>query len=65
MPKPIKKYKQSLQERDEELQKKFKDTEFEKSDGFAMFVAAMITFVPVILVILGIIYFILWLIFLR
>lgn len=65
MSKPIKKYKQSLQERDEELKNKFKDTEFEKGDGFAMFVAAMVTFVPIILVFLGIIYFIVWLIFLR
>ena len=65
MPKGLKKYKESLKERDDELRAKFKDEEFEKSDGFAMFMAAFLTFIPPVLLILGIIYFILWLIFLR
>ncbi len=65
MSKGFKDYKKDLRDRDEELKNKFKDTEFEKSDGFAMFIAAMITFVPAILLILGGIYFLLWMLFLR
>lgn len=50
---------------DEELHKKFDDVEFEKHDGLAMFIAAMITFVPIILAILLVIWLLLWVIFLR
>lgn len=48
---------------DEEIRNKFKGVEFEKHDRLAMFIAALITFVPVILVVLGIIYFIIWVLF--
>lgn len=65
MSKNFKEYKKQLGDRDEELKDKFKDVEFDKQDGIAMFIAAFVTFVPVILVILGGIYFIVWLLFLR
>lgn len=65
MSKNFKEYKKQLGDRDEELKDKFKDVEFDKYDGIAMFIAAFVTFVPVILVILGGIYFIVWLLFLR
>ncbi len=61
MSKNFKEYKKQLGDRDEDL----KDVEFDKHDGIAMFIAAFVTFVPVILVILGGIYFIVWLLFLR
>lgn len=54
----------TLVKSDEEIRNKFKDVEFEKHDGLAMFIAALITFVPAILVILGILYLIIWLLFL-
>lgn len=65
MSRDFKEYKKQLGDKDEELKNKFKDVEFEKSDGFAMFLAAFITFVPIIIVILGAIYFVIWLLFLR
>lgn len=65
MSKNFKELKKQLGDKDEELKDKFKDVDFEKHDGFAMFIAAFITFVPVIIVILGGIYLIIWLLFLR
>lgn len=65
MSKNFKEYKKRLGDRDEELMNKFNDVEFDKHDGFAMFIAAFITFVPVIIIILGGIYFVIWLLFLR
>ena len=50
---------------DEELNQKFDYVEFEKHDGLAMFIAAFVTFVPVILGILLVIWLILWAVFLR
>lgn len=61
----LKKKMEQRMKKEEELQEKFKDIEFEKHDGLAMFIAAMITIVPIIIVILAILYFILWFIFLR
>lgn len=55
-------YKEHLNEIDED---KLKDTEFEKGDAMAMFIAAVITFVPPILITCAAIYFVVWLIFLR
>lgn len=65
MSKNFKELKKQLGDKDEELKDKFKDVDFEKHDGFAMFIAAFITFVPVIVIILGGIYLIIWLLFLR
>ncbi len=50
---------------EEEIQEKFKDVELEDSDVTAMIIAALITFVPVLLLMLFAIYGILWFIFLR
>lgn len=65
MSRNFKELKKQLGDKDEELKDKFKDVEFDKHDGFAMFIAAFITFVPVIIVLLGVIYFVIWLLFLR
>lgn len=46
----------------EELKDK---AEFEKGDGLAMFIAAIVVFIPPLLIISGIMYFILWVLFLR
>ena len=44
---------------------KLKDVDLEKHDMLAMVIAALITFLPPILIACAIIYFVLWLIFLR
>jgi hypothetical protein len=44
---------------------KLRNTEFEKGDLTAMIIAAMITFIPMMIVVLGFMLFIVWLIFLR
>lgn len=44
---------------------KLKDVDLEKHDMLAMVIAAFITFLPPILIACTIIYFVLWLIFLR
>ena len=44
---------------------KLKDVDLEKHDMLAMVIAAFITFLPPILIACAIIYFVLWLIFLR
>ena len=44
---------------------KLKDVDLEKHDMLAMVIAAFITFSPPILIACAIIYFVLWLIFLR
>lgn len=50
---------------EQELKEKFSDVEFEKGDAFAMFIAAIITFIPPFLICLLVIYGVLWLLFLR
>lgn len=60
-----KQYKDYYDEKDNELKGKFEETEFERGDGFAMFLAAVITLViPVLLILLGM-YLIVWFLFLR
>lgn len=46
-------------------EEKLKHTQFEKGDITAMIIAAMITFIPMMLVVLGIMVFVIWLFFLR
>ncbi|AGN23678.1 hypothetical protein PT250_01795 [Erysipelothrix rhusiopathiae] len=48
---------------EEEIQEKFKDVEFEKNDTTAMIIAAIVTLLPALLLVLGLIYGLLWLIF--
>lgn len=57
-----KELKKRLNEVDED---KLKDVELEKGDIPAMIIAAMLTFIPPILVVCAIIYFVVALIFLR
>ena len=46
-------------------EEKIKNTQFEKGDVTAMIIAAMNTFVPMMLVVLGVMVFVIWLFFLR
>ena len=57
-----KELKKRLKEVDEN---KLKDVELEKGDVPAMIIAAMITFIPPILIVCAILYFVVALIFLR
>lgn len=50
---------------EKEITDKFKDVKLEKNDTNAMIIAALITFLPVLILVLGGLYFILWLFFLR
>lgn len=49
----IKNFKRRQKERDEELLHKFDQVEFEKNDKFALFIAAFVTFVPVLVIVMG------------
>jgi cell division septal protein FtsQ len=50
----------NLEEIEERHEKEIKE-ELEKGDLFAMIIAALIVFTPVILLLIGIVYFLLWL----
>ena len=54
--------KKRLNEVDED---KLKNAELEKGDTLAMIIAALITFLPPIIIICAVLYFVVWLIFLR
>jgi uncharacterized RDD family membrane protein YckC len=58
-------FKQYTKEEVEESKRKLKETEFEKNDLAAMIIAALIAFVPMMLLVLGIMLGIIWFIFLR
>lgn len=58
----LKKY---TKEEIEDYERKLRDTQFEKGDIAAMIIAAMITFIPMMLVVLGVMVFVIWLFFLR
>lgn len=49
----------------EELDEYYDNLELEKGDIPAMLIAALITFVPVILIIMAVVYGFLWLVFLH
>ena len=49
----------------EELDEYYDNLELEKGDISAMLIAALITFVPVILIIMAVVYGFLWLVFLH
>lgn len=49
----------------EELQAKFDDVEFEDNDLKALTIAALITFIPALLLIVGIFVFFIWIFYLR
>jgi len=49
----------------DEIKEKLRNTQFEKSDYWALTIAALITIVPVILLIISFFVGVIWLIFLR
>lgn len=58
--------KSDLKKRLDKVDKdKLKDVNLEKGDTLAMIIAAFLTFFPPILIICGILYFVVWVIFLR
>ena len=48
-----------------EANRKLKETEFEKGDLLALIIAALATFIPMMLLVLGVMVGIIWLLFLR
>jgi uncharacterized membrane protein YqjE len=58
-------YKKYTKEEIAEANQKLRETEFEKGDLLALIIAALITFVPMMLVVLGIMVGIIWLFFIR
>ncbi|QIK70490.1 hypothetical protein G7062_09325 [Erysipelothrix sp. HDW6C] len=48
---------------EDEITEKFKDVEFEKNDALAISLAALITFLPVVLLISAVLIAIVWIIF--
>ncbi|MEG0328750.1 MAG: hypothetical protein RR565_08590 [Erysipelothrix sp.] len=59
------KYRKKKLLTEEEIDEKFKDVELEKNDTKAMIIAALITFLPVMIMLMVIFYGALWLIFMR
>jgi hypothetical protein len=49
----------------EEIKAKLKETEFEKGDLMALTIAALITIIPVMLLVLSIMIGVIWFIFIR
>lgn len=49
----------------EEMRQKLKETNFEKGDTLALIIAAMITIIPVVLIMIAAIVGVIWLFFLR
>lgn len=61
----LREWASKFKKEDKELMEKLKDVEFERKDIAALIIAALITIMPVVLLILGIFYLIVWIIFLR
>ncbi|QNN60115.1 hypothetical protein H9L01_06995 [Erysipelothrix inopinata] len=59
------KYRKKKLLTEEEIDAKFKDVELEKNDTKAMIIAALITFLPVMVMLMVIFYGAIWLIFMR
>ncbi len=49
----------------EEMRQKLKETNFEKGDTLALIIAAMVTIIPVVLIMIAAIIGVIWLFFLR
>ena len=49
----------------EELDEHYKKIELEKGDFLAMVIAALITFIPVLIIVIVVFYGLLWLLYLR
>jgi|GEM_PF-3108029 len=63
MRKPQVSNKKITEEEMDEVRQKLKDTPFEKNDIFAITLAAIITIMPLVLVLLGLFAVVIWLIF--
>lgn len=61
----LKQWVNKLREEDKELIEALKKTEFEKRDAWALIIAAFITIVPMVLIVLGVFVFVIWFLFLR
>ncbi len=61
----LKKIKEKQENKDKELVDKFANVEFEKNDALAMFIAAFVTFVPIIVIILAAIFGVIYFFFMR
>lgn len=59
------KYRKKKLLTEEEIDEKFKDVELDKNDTKAMIIAALITFLPVMVMLMVIFYGAIWLIFMR
>lgn len=59
------KYRKKKLLTEEEIDEKFRDVELEKNDTKAMIIAALITFLPVMVMLMVIFYGAIWLIFMR
>ncbi len=57
--------RKKLLEKEEENLKKMQDLNLEKNDALAMVIAALITFIPVLILVVVIFMFVIWIIFLR
>lgn len=61
----LKRHKKYTKEELAEYDAKLREMKFEKGDLPAMILAGILTFIPMMLVVLGVMVFIIWLFFLR
>ncbi len=57
--------KKMAKEERKELMEQLKETPLEKGDFLAMVIAALLTFLPVLLILLGLLFFLIWFFFYR
>ncbi|HOE77390.1 MAG TPA: hypothetical protein PKV63_02070 [Bacilli bacterium] len=57
--------KKMTKEERKELMEQLKETPLEKGDFLAMVIAALLTFLPVLLILLGLLFFLIWFFFYR
>lgn len=55
----------NVEKSEEKFNKEMENIQLEKNDGFAMIIAALITFIPALLVVIGFFVAIIYLLFLR
>jgi len=57
--------KKMTKEERKELMEQLKETPLEKGDFLGMVIAALLTFLPVLLILLGLLFFLIWFFFYR
>jgi len=57
--------KKMTKEERKELMEQLKESPLEKGDFLAMVIAALLTFLPVLLILLGLLFFLIWFFFYR